>query len=231
MQTTQAARMRIYDGDGDALMVDHQLESRLVMVPDADPARPPSEEPHIRLMWGQHMVEDVIAGRYRSLVCAVNAEDNSRGIISQLAHLLGTSQWDARTITDYAKRFGPRDRVTVLKYDMDAVEVLALLRPASRGHLTLDDLSDGFQVISEMVRRRTDRLPVASVSFLGARQNALQDRKGQEPSFETVLRTMHDAGFSGDVYPAPRMWQAAPTAVFGRYPFPASLDRMRSGGF
>ncbi len=231
MATSQATRPRIYDGEGDSLMVDHQLESRLVLMPGADPLQAPGDQSHIRLLWGQHLVEDVLAGRYRSLVCAVNGEDNARGIISQLARLLGTSQWDANTITEHAKRFSPRDRVTVLKFDMDAVEILALLRPSNRPHLTLDDLGEGFQMITEMVRRRTERLPVASVSFLGARQNYLRDRDEGEPSFETVLRTMHEAGFRGDVYPAPRMWEAAPTAVFARYPFPASLDRMRSGGF
>lgn len=229
--TSQASRPRIYDGDGDSLMVEHQLQGRLVMVPDPHGPQGASDVPHVRILWGQHMVEDVLAGRYRSLVCAVNAEDNGRGVIAQLANLLGTSQWDARTITDYARRFTPRDRVTVIKYDMDAVEVLAVLRPSNRDHLTLDDLADGFGVISDMVRRRTERLPIASVSFLGARANVLRDRRGEEPSFETVLRTMHDAGYAGDVYPSPRMWECAPTAVFARYPFPASVEQMRSGGF
>jgi hypothetical protein len=231
MQQTRLSHQRIYEGDGDQLMVNHHLDERLVLIPDARPTDPPQRVHRLRILWGQHLVEDVLAGRYRSLVCAVNADDNHRGIISQLAKLLGTSQWDERTITDYAARFVPRERVTVLKYDMDAVEVLALLRPGQRDHFTMDDMADGFRIVSEMVRRKTERLPVASVSFLGGRANRLLDKDGEEPSFEAVLRTMHDAGFAGDVYPAPWMWNCAPTAVYARYPFPSSLDAMRAGGF
>lgn len=227
----QIRSQRLYEGDGDQLLVDHQLEERLVLLPDARPTDPPRQVHRCRILWGQHLVEDVLAGRYRSLVCAVNSHDNSRGIISQLARLLGTSQWDEHSITEYASRFAPRDRVTVLKFDMDAVEVLALLRPAQRDHLTMQDLSQGFGIVTEMVRRRTERLPIASVSFLGARANRLVGPDGEEPSFEAVLRTMHDAGFAGDVYPAPWMWTIAPTAVYARYPFPPSLDAMRAGGF
>lgn len=57
------------------------------------------------------------------------------------------------------------------------------------------------------------------------------NEKGEEPSFEAVLRTMYDAGFRGDAYPSLGMWQLAPTGVFASYPFPASLKVMRSGGF
>lgn len=229
--STQARRQRIYDGQGDELMVDHAAADRLVLVPDAPVSSEPDQTPRIRLMWGQHMLDDLLANRYRSLVCAVNAEDNSRGLISQVAELLPTSQWDHRSITEYAKRFVPRDEVTVLKYDMDAVEVLALLRPAQREHLTLEDVSMGFRIVAEMVRRKTQRQPIASVSFLGARANRLVGEDGQEPTFETVLRTMHEAGFTGDVYPAPWMWESAPTTVYARYPFPESLSTMREGGF
>jgi hypothetical protein len=42
---------------------------------------------------------------------------------------------------------------------------------------------------------------------------------------------MHEAGYAGDVYPAPWMWESAPTAVFARYPFPDSLETMRQGGY
>ena len=48
---------------------------------------------------------------------------------------------------------------------------------------------------------------------------------------KSVLRTMHDAGYRGDVYPALGMWELAPTGVFASYPFPESLNVMRSGGF
>lgn len=227
---TQANKPRIYDGLGDELITETAMSERLVILPDASPAKEPDHAPRIRIMWGHHLLDDLLAGRYRSLVCAVNAEDNSHGIIGQLAQLLPTSQWDSHSITEYAKRFVPREKVTVLKYDMDAVEVLAMLRPAQHPCLTLEDLSLGFRIVTEMVRRKTQRLPVASVSFLGARVNKLVEN-GREPSFETVLRTMHEAGFAGDVYPAPWMWQSAPTAVYARYPFPKSLELMREGGF
>jgi hypothetical protein len=71
---------------------------------------------------------------------------------------------------------------------------------------------------------------VASVCFLGARANKLVDRNGHEPSFESVLGTMYDAGFRGDVYPSPWMWEA-PKGVFARYPFPDSFKHMCDGGY
>lgn len=223
---------RIYDGDGDQLMVDHAIQERLIVLPDGRPSKQANNAARIRIMWGQHLLDDVVAGRYRSIVCAVNADDNSHGIISKLADLVTTSQWTPKSITTHTQMFAHRETVTVIKFDMDTIEVLGLLRPTNRDHLTLKDLSQGFSVVSEMVRRKPgQRRPVAAVSFLGAHANALVDEHGQEPSFETVLRTMHEAGFDGDVYPAPWMWESAPTGVYARYPFPPSLDSMRMGGF
>jgi len=208
-----------------------QSVDRIILVPDTLPSREPDPTRRCRIMWGQHLLEDLLAGRYRSLVCAVNAEDNSHGIITQLASLLPTSQWDEESITAHAKRFaaagGP---VKVIKYDMDSVEVLAVLRPADRQSLTLMDLAAAFRIVTEMLRTRTDRLPSASVSFLGGRSNRLIGKGQAEPSFEAVLQVMYEAGYAGDVYPAPAMWEAAPTGVFARFPFPSSLDRMRNGG-
>jgi hypothetical protein len=231
---TELNKSRIYDGDGDRLMEESEPHAidRIILLPDALPSKTPDPTPRQRIMWGQHMLEDLLAGRYRSLVCAVNAHDNSHGIIAQLATLLGTSQWDEPSITAVAKQFSSNDSDTikVMKYDMDMVEVLALLRPANRDHMTLTDLSVGFKIVSEMIRVRTSRLPSASVSFLGARSNALLDSDGNAPSFETVLRIMHQSGYTGDIYPAPAMWAAAPTAVYARYPFPPSVESMRHGG-
>lgn len=229
---TQIQTPRIYDGDGDQLMTDHEIQERLIVLPDGSPSKQADPSQHIRVMWGQHLLDDVVAGRYRSLVCAVNAEDNSHGIISKLADLVKTSQWSPESITNHTKMFAHRETMTVIKFDMDTIEVLGLLRPTDKDHLTLNDLGHGLSVATEMIRRKPNlRLPVASVSFLGAQANALIDENGQEPSFETVLRTMHEAGFSGDVYPAPWMWESAPTGVYARYPFPPSLDAMRMGGF
>ncbi len=224
---------RIYEGQGDALMQAEraELRDRIMLVPDGFPSKSPDASSHIRILWGQHLLEDLLAGRYRSLVCAVNAEDNSHGIIGQLAGLLPTSQWDERSITGHARQFATSgDRVKVIKFDMDLVEVLAILRRPSTSHLTLADLSTAFRVVAEMIQRKTTRLPSASVSFLGARANVLVDGDGREPTFEAVLRTMHEAGYRGDVYPSPAMWHAQ-TGLFARYPFPPALDRMREGGY
>jgi len=228
---TRTHGSRIYDGEGDVLMGGEKLPDRLILIPDAKPTSKPDPTPRLRIMWGQHLLDDLLQGRYRTLVCAVNAEDNSHGIISQLATLLPTSQWTPKNITDYASRFVAREQTTVLKYDMDTVEVLALLRPAGHEHFTLKDLSDGFQIVAEMIRRKTERLPTASVSFLGGRANRSLDDSGEEPSFETILRIMHESGYHGDVYPAPWMWETAPTALYARYPFPKSIEHLREGGF
>ncbi len=230
---TETSKPPIYDGEGDRLMEEQfdRAIDRILLLPDTRPSKTPDPTARQRIMWGQHLLEDLLVGRYRSLVCAVNAHDNSHGIITQLATLLPTSQWDPHSITAVAKQFSSGgDCVKVLKYDMDAVEVLALLRPANQAKLTLKDLSRGFKIVSEMIRQKTSRLPSASVSFLGARSNALVDSTGNQPSFETVLRIMYEAGYTGDVYPAPAMWASAPTAVYARYPFPPSLESMRHGG-
>lgn len=226
---TRTEKPAIYDGEGDRLMADMDVQDRIILLPDALPSPVPDRQSKLRLMWGQHLLEDLLAGRYRSLVCAVNDTDNSRGIITQLATLLPTSQWEEASITAHARTFSG-DKARVVKYDMDVLEVLAVLRPSEQKTLTLDDLSQSMKIVTEMINRRTSRLPSAAVSFLGARSNALRDRDGGEPTLETVLRVMHDAGYTGDVYPAPSMWEAAPTAVYARYPFPASVERMRAGG-
>ncbi len=229
---TNAKRPHIYDGEGDRLMEDLANTDRIILVPDARPSRTADHGAKIRLMWGQHLLDDLMAGRYRTLVCAVNAQENRGGIVAQVAESLPTSQWTVRAINEYAKRFShPGDRVKVLKLDLDALEVLALLRPPDRDHLTMNDLSVGLKIVAEMLRRNTQRLPVAAVSFIGARNNALRSEQGAEPTLESVLRVMLEAGFTGDVYPAPAMWEAAPTGVYARYPFPAAIDQMRQGGF
>ncbi|MCC7406485.1 MAG: hypothetical protein IT442_00330 [Phycisphaeraceae bacterium] len=231
MDLAERGRSRIYDGQIDELMADTGRHDRLIIVPDGRPSSQPDASPRMRIMWGQYLLDDLIAGRYRSLVCAVNATDNSRGIVGHIATILPTSQWTAASITEYAGRFADRGRFSVLKFDLDSLEILALLRPPGADHLSLDQVAAGFTIVSEMIRRKPQRLPVASVSFLGARENQLRDETGQEPSFETVLRIMHESGFTGDVYPAPWMWNCAPTAVYARYPFPDSVQRLREGGF
>lgn len=230
----QTTHPRVYDGDGDELMARDMsdMADRVILVPGQAPSRSPDQSPRLRIMWGQSLLDDVLAGRYRTLVCAVNGQDNTHGIITQLAQLLPTSQWDARSITSYAAQFAAQpDRVKVLKYDMDLVEVLAVLRPHSHAHLNLGDLRHAFKIVAEMISRKPGRFPSASVSFLDAHANMLVDQAEQQPSFEAVLRVMHESGYRGDVYPSPSMWRLAPIAVFPRYPFPPTLDVMRTGGY
>ena len=230
--TTKTQTHRIYDGEGDQLMTNQQVHERLMVVPGGLPSKQVDTSPHMRIMWGHHLLDDLVGGRYRSFVCGVNAEDNSHGIISKVADLVKTSQWTPESITEHTRQFAKRETVTVIKFDMDTIEVLGLLRPAGQKRMTLADLGHGMSVVTEMVRRKpTLREPIASASFLGGRANSLVEPDGQEPSFEAVLRTMHEAGFTGDVYPALWMWESAPTGVYATYPFPDSLNHMREGGF
>jgi hypothetical protein len=225
---------RLYDEEGDLLLEADRRADRVILLPSGDPRQASTSRDRIRIQWGQHLLSDLLARRYRTLVCGVNPEDNSRGIIGELAALLPTSQWNAESITAHARTFAkslPKDEVLVLKYDMDLVEVLALLRPGGRNHFTLDDLKRGFKKVAQMVETRYDRLAVTSVSFLGAKSNRLVENGAGEPSFETVLRTMFESGYRGDVYPSLGMWEVAPTGVFASYPFPGSLKVMRAGGF
>jgi hypothetical protein len=235
-----ANRPRLYDGDGDDLMLaDRQSRSeRIILVPHGDPRQASTDRDRIRIQWGQHLLADLGAHRYRTVVCGVNDENNSEGILGQLLETVPASQWSIRTATSYAKMFqqsvaihAANDREPyVLKYDLDDLLILAILRPKGRDHLTLADLAHGFSTISKMLDGRRERLPVASVSFLGAKSNRLVGPDGEEPSFESVLRAMYESGYRGDVYPSLPMWEVAPTGSFANYPFPESLARMREGG-
>lgn len=226
------ANPSIYEGSGDDLAGQMNTANRIVLIPDHPTVeRTPDGVEHIRIVWGQRLIDDLCDGRYRSLVCAVNANDNSHGIINVLAQHLTTSQWREPMITEFTRHFAQPNTVRVVKFDMDRVEVFGLLRPTQHDHLTLPDLSAGFRMVSAMLAGRIDRLPVASVCFLGARANKLSGPGGKEPSFEAVLRTMYESGFRGDVYPSPWMWESAPAAVFPRYPFPDNFKQMCKGGF
>lgn len=232
--------IRLYDDDADRLMSSDHSPDRISLLPGTGGKIRAGER--LRMMWGQDMLRDLLDGRYRTVVCGVNDQDNSHGIIAQLVELVSTSQWSAKSVTSFAKMFqesvaihAAHDREPyVLKYDLDSLLILALLRPKGRDHFTLDDLGRGFTTVAKMLRDRRERLPVATVSFLNARANKLfetESRAGQrEPSFESVLKTMYHAGFRGDVYPAPGMWKMGNVGVFPGYPFPESLDEMRMGG-
>lgn len=232
---TDTQDLRLYDHGGDDLMDAQQFPDRISLLPGESGKVTGGDR--IRIMWGQDMLRDVLDGRYRAVVCGVNADDNSHGIIAQLVNLVTASQWNEQSVTSYARMFqesvsvhAAHDREPyVLKYDLDSILVLALLRPKSTERFHTDDLARGFETVSRMLQGRRERTPVCSVSFLGARSNRLVGDDGEEPSFETVLRTMHNGGFRGDVYPAPQMWRNAHVGAFPCFPFPEGLERMREG--
>jgi hypothetical protein len=226
---------RLYDEEADGLLSSDQFPDRVSLLPGATGKIRPGER--LRIMWGQDLLRDLLDGRYRTVVCGVNDEDNSHGIIAQLVELVHTSQWSSRSITSYARMFqasvaehAAKDREPyVLKFDLDQLLILALLRPHGRDHFSLQDISRGFETVAKMLKDRRERWPVASVSFLNARANRLLEGPGKEPSFESVMRTMYEAGFRGDVFPSPAMWRFGHVGVFPSYPFPEGLDRMRAG--
>ena len=236
--TTASSEPRVYEGDGDHLMTVSQSSERITILPEAPKAEDPSGR--IRILWGQQMLPDLLAGRYRAVVCGVNEVDNSHGMIAQLVEMTSTSQWTSKSVTSYAKMFSEsvgihaaHDREPyILKYDLDSLLILALLRPKDREYFTIADLSRGFQTVRNMLSGRRERLPVASVSFLSARSNRLVESEANpiEPSFEAVLSTMYEAGFRGDVYPAPTMWSLGSVGVYSSFPFPEGVTRMREGG-
>jgi hypothetical protein len=238
-----ANSVRLYDDDADHLISAEHAPEKIVLLPPGQGRveRPSDMHERIRVLWGQDLLRDLLDGRYRTVVCGVNEHDNSHGIVTQLCDLVSTSQWTQASVTQYAKVF--RDAVNtlaagdkepyVLKFDLDRLLVLAILRPRGRDHFSLADLSRGFKTIAKMLRDRSDRQPVASVSFLNAKANKLRTDAprdpASEPSFESVLQTMFDAGFRGDVYTSPAMWRIGNVGVFPTFPFPESIDRIRAG--
>lgn len=231
-----AHAVRLYEGDGDRLVEVPPGGPKVTILPSGDP-RTASATRRIRIMWGQHLLDDVVEGQYRTLICGVNDSDNSHGVLGEILKLVPTSQWTLASVTSYAKVFrsavnvhAKEDREPyVLKFDLDRILVLALLRPHGRDHFTLEDIYRGFRTIRHMLDGRADRKPVATISFLGAKSNRLLDHAGREPSCEAVLKAMHDAGYQGDFYPPVSAWDFPSTGVFARYPFPAGVDRMREG--
>ena len=228
--------LKIYKGDGDDLLEVSPESQRVVLLPSGDPRKITGGR-RIRVQWGHHLLDDLLENRYRTVICGVNDVDNGSGILGELLKLIPTSQWTLESATSYAKMFrnavaihSNEDREPyVLKFDLDSILILALLRPAGRNHFTLEDMYRGFRTIAKMLAGRRERRPAAAVSFLGAKSNTLCGADGSEPSFEEVLDAMHKAGFDGDVYPPVHAWDKAPTGVFSTFPFPESIDRMREG--
>ncbi len=231
---TDTYEPRLYDDEGSLLLNAEEMADRIVLLPSSGDRPKAASRDRIRIMWGHDLATDLISYKYRTFICAVNAEDVSHSIITQIAENLPGSQWNRDRILGHAKMFSQsiaKGEQLVIKYDLEAFEVLALLRPPGRPYFTLNDLKHGFEVVASMLEGRRERLPSASVSFLEAKTNRVVDNDDSAPSFETVLRIMYQAGYRGDVYPSPGMWRLAPTGAFSSYPFPESLDRMRAGGF
>ncbi len=237
--TRQSNGMRLYEGEADHLVNPELAPDRVTLLPHGHEriARPEDAGERVRILWGQDMLRDLLDARYRTVVCGVNDHDNSHGIIAQLCELVSTSQWTAASVTSYARMFqesvaiharGDKEPY-ILKFDLDSLLILGVLRPRGRDHFTLHDLSRGFRTVVKMLRDRRERWPVASVSFLNARANRLVGPDNREPSFEAVLRTMFEAGFRGDVYTAPPMWKLGHVGVYPAYPFPEGIERMRAG--
>ncbi len=236
MSDSNERTIPVYKGDADLLVEASTNAPCVMLLPQGDP-RSATPRGKIRIQWGQHLLDDLVSGRYRTVICGVNSVDNLSGILGELLRLIPTSQWTLEGATSFASMF--RDAVSIharedrepyiLKFDLDRLLILALLRPAERDHFTLEDLFRGFKTVTKMLEGRRDRQPAASVSFLGARSNRLLDHNGDEPSLEATLEAMYQAGFEGDVYPPVELWDSAPTGVFASYPFPESVDRMREG--
>lgn len=233
--TLSAPTLRLYDEEAESLLKSELFPDRVTLLPPEGGRVEAGQR--IRILWGQDLLRDLLDGRYRTVICGVNDEDNSHGIIAQLVELMHTSQWSSKAITSYAQMFQQSVGVHavsdkepfVLKFDLDSVLILGILRPKGRPHFTVEELSRGFRTVAKMLKDRRERWPAAAVSFLNAKANRLLGPDGQEPSFETVLRTMFDAGYRGDVYTAPAMWRFGHVGVFPSYPFPESLERMRGG--
>ena len=234
--SSKSKQIKIYKDDGDSLVEASRETQRVVLLPTGDPKQV-TERRRIRIQWGQHLLDDMVDDRYRTVICGVNDVDNHAGILGELLQLIPTSQWTLESATSYAKMF--RNAVAlhskedhepyVLKFDLDRLLIFALLRPANRNHFNLEDIYRGFRTISKMLEGRRDRRPAATVSFLGAKSNSLCKKGGEEPSLEEVLDAMYQAGFDGDFYPPVQTWDNAPTGVFANFPFPESIDRMRQG--
>src|SRR5207245_6369843 len=111
---TRRQEHHVYEGPGDDLMGQMDASDRIILLPDAPTIqRDPDPVQRIRILWGQRLIDDLLAGRYRTLVCAVNSKDNSHGFISLLADRLPTSQWTAAMITEHARHFVQPHKVTV----------------------------------------------------------------------------------------------------------------------
>ncbi len=217
-------QLRLYDHT-DVAPIAHAEATRIALRCPGDP-HAPAGRPRIRVLWGQRLLDDLAEGRYRTVICGVNDADNSQGVLGDILRVVPGSQWTIASATSYARVF--RDAISlhakedrepfVLKFDLDRLLILALLRPAGRTTFSLEDIENGFRTVRTMLEGRRDRQPVATVGFLGGRSNPVRLRDGSSPSLEAILRAMHGAGFEGDLFPPPAQWLDGDRGVCASYP-------------
>src|SRR5712671_4124393 len=126
--------LRVYDDEAETLLKSDLFPDRVTLLPGEGGKVDAGQR--IRILWGQDMLRDLLDGRYRTVICGVNDQDNSHGIIAQLVELMQTSQWSGKSITSYAKMFQESVGVHaatdkepfVLKFDLDNLLILGILR-------------------------------------------------------------------------------------------------------
>ena len=84
----ERSKTRLYDDDGDLLLEADKRTDRVVLLPSGDPRLAMTDRDRIRIQWGQHLLADLVAGRYRTAICAVNDVDNEHGIVGDLMKLV-----------------------------------------------------------------------------------------------------------------------------------------------
>ena len=97
-------RARLYDDEGDALVQADTRSSRVILVPAGDPKVACTDRDRIRIQWGHHLLADLLGGRYRTVICGLNDEDNAHGILGELLEIVPTGRWTksaTRTGTGY----------------------------------------------------------------------------------------------------------------------------------
>ena len=90
MANPERPPMKLYDDEGDLLLSAESFPDKVTLLPSGPIGSGvgPGAVERVRVLWGQDMLRDILDGRYRAVVCAVNDTDNSHGIIAQLVDLI-----------------------------------------------------------------------------------------------------------------------------------------------
>ena len=130
---------RLYDEVGDLLMEADKRADRVILLPSGDTRQASPDRDRIRIQWGQHLLADLLAGRYRAFVCGVNTDDNDHGIVRQVIEMTATSQWTAKAVTSYARMFSESVAVHAAGDREPYMERLSAYLEEHRGDLADDD--------------------------------------------------------------------------------------------